>query len=110
MITEAEQREAYEWRYDVEVTLSSMGFFCGKYENEKGATLWLQLPPLYTPDGKPDMNTVFLFVERLRGEKVDAMYSHGKWHLRPWTVPKRFDKAFSDTDFYAAFSQWREAQ
>ena len=104
MITEAEQREAYEWRYDVEVTLSSMGFFCGKYENEKGATWWLQLPPLYT-NGQPDLNTALEFVKKLKEEGVDSFFS--SW--RGWTLETDTD-SWEDEDFYAAFIQWREAQ
>ena len=109
MITEQQQREAYEWRYDVEVTLSSMGFFWGKYENEKGATLWLQLPPLYTPDGKPDMNTWYYeFVPRLEAEDIHVIYA--------WTIPDGiyrwtflYQDVFPQADPYAAFSQWMEA-
>ena len=120
MITEAEQREAYEFirpelkgNYSWVISVMEDGRI---YAMSGEAAIYL-LPPLYT-NGKPDLNTVFEFVKKLinEGIRVEFNCEDQCTFCRFW---KRHEvvagKMSTDGDpvgelFYAAFIQWREAQ
>jgi len=119
MITEQQQREAYEfirpelkgrkWAIDErEFGKAPLGRW-----DQKGFHYSVILPPLYT-NGQPDMNTWYYeFVPRLeaKGVHVDYnsenkdtalyCYKHGVYAVTMWKG--------RDLDPYAAFIQWREA-
>jgi len=125
VITEAEQREAYEWRYPglkgKNWKIQDVGAWGGLSALDMDITplprTITRLPPLYT-NGKPDLNTVFEFVKKLinEGIRVEFNCEDQCTFCRFW---KRHEvvagKMSTDGDpvgelFYAAFIQWREAQ
>ena len=114
MITEAEQREAYEFirpelkgNYSWVISVMEDGRI---YAMSGEAAIYL-LPPLYT-NGKPDLNTAREFLSKLEEKCVHFNFTNlddsGRWHLHEYVDGEM--KHYEDIDFYAAFIQWREAQ
>jgi len=126
MITEQQQREAYEfireelrgqdWTLDVNRFFPEKGkLWAQRAMNKYGFHPAQWVPPLYTNDGQPDYNTWYYeFVPRLEAEGVHVdynsenkdtalyCYEHGVYAVTMWKG--------RDLDPYAAFIQWWEAQ
>jgi len=112
VITEQQQREAYEfirselkgrkWAIDErEFGKAPLGRW-----DQKGLHYSVILPPLYT-NGQPDYNTWMReFVRRLLDDGVICDYAHWIWTL----MDAKNNWPYSNSDPYAAFSQRREAK
>ena len=135
MITEQQQREAYEFIYPElkehpKWTLYTSEFddeypeapatctitVCHTWEGDAGwSPIRWGVPSFYTRDGQPDMNTWYYeFVPRLEAEGVHVDYnSENKdtalycYKHGVYAVTMWKGRA---PDPYAAFSQWREAR
>ena len=116
MITEQQQREAYEfirpklkgkdWEFFTipEPAQMADGFLCARIPRKDGDCL-VALPPLYTPDGQPDYNTFIReFEPALESANVTVELVHGFWLL----LEVGTARGWENPDPYAAFSQWRE--
>ena len=115
MITEQQQREAYEfirpelkgqdWALEVNRFFPEKGrLWAKRAKNKYGFYSACWVPPLYT-NGQPDLNTWgYEFVKRLNDSNVTIELVHGTWLL--FGVDTAW--CWEGTDPYAAFSQWRE--
>ena len=118
MITEQQQREAYEfireelrgqdWTLDVNRFFPEKGrLWAQRATNKYGFHPACWVPPLYTHDGQPDYNTFIReFEPALESANVTVELVHGFWLL----LEVGTARGWENPDPYAAFSQWREAQ
>ena len=123
MITEQQQREAYEWRYPElkgkNWKIQDVGAWGGLSALDMDMDIAplprtiTRLPPLYT-NGQPDMNTwCYEFVPKIQADNVTvefvAPFGAGGYWVISESITRGRDP-FSMADPYAAFIQWREAQ